>query len=136
MDPGARRLVQLGPTAGPLRQAGQQTNDGGYAPIVNPSLRTSHNPLPFTNRSKFSRGLTLMDVIIAVATVALAAALLLPWLARSRARPSGIRCVNCLKQVDLGLHIWYNDHVDKFPWQVPEKEGGTKEYAASSDVFR
>lgn len=45
-------------------------------------------------------------------------------------------CVNNLKQIGLGLRMWANDHQEKFPWQVFTNEGGTLEYAESSDVWR
>jgi len=32
--------------------------------------------------------------------------------------------------------MWSNDHDEKFPWQVSTNQGGTMEYANSTEVFR
>src|SRR5687767_837161 len=50
----------------------------------------------------------------------------------SRAPQSVANRVNCasnLKAVGLAFRIWSNDHAERFPWQVPIGEGGTKELA-------
>jgi TM2 domain-containing membrane protein YozV len=39
-----------------------------------------------------------------------------------------IRCMNNLKQVGLAFRIWAMDHGDRFPFNVPAAQGGTREY--------
>ena len=82
------------------------------------------------------RAMTFLDVAIALATVALLAAVLLPALTRSRHRPSRLNCVSNLKQIGLALRMWSNDHGDKFPWTVSMKEGGTRECTTTAEFFR
>ncbi|HEY0457202.1 MAG TPA: DUF4190 domain-containing protein [Verrucomicrobiae bacterium] len=43
------------------------------------------------------------------------AAMLLPALAKAKARAQTIRCVNNMKQIGLGVRIWANDHNENFP---------------------
>ena len=40
-----------------------------------------------------------------------------------------IRCVNNLKQIGIATRIYATDNQDRFPWQVPQTEGGTAEIA-------
>ena len=40
-----------------------------------------------------------------------------------------IRCVNNLKQIGIATRIYAIDNQDRFPWQVPQTEGGTAEIA-------
>ena len=74
-------------------------------------------------------------MLIVVLTIVLLAAFLLPKLGGSR-RSKRVMCLGNLKQVGLGFQMWTVDHGDKFPWLVSTNEGGSMEYANSTDVFR
>src|SRR6266404_6699697 len=87
-----------------------------------------------SNRRK-SNGLTLVEVIVVVATLAIAAAVLIPAFGPERSG-SRAQCVRNLKEVGLAFIDWSRDHETGFPWTVPEKQGGTLEYEATSEVFR
>ena len=39
------------------------------------------------------------------------------------------RCVNKLKQIGIATRIYATDNQDRYPWQVPQSEGGTAEIA-------
>ena len=39
------------------------------------------------------------------------------------------RCVNNLKQIGIATRIYATDNQDRYPWQVPQSEGGTAEIA-------
>lgn len=81
-------------------------------------------------------GLTWIDILVVVATVALLAGLLIPALGKAKARSSRINCVSQLKQIGLGMRMFSSDHQDNFPWRVPKKDGGSMEYSESAEVFR
>jgi prepilin-type N-terminal cleavage/methylation domain-containing protein len=86
--------------------------------------------------SKRDDGLTLVEVLVVIAIVAvLVIAFLIPRLAGHR-RSQRIECVNNLKQVGLAARVWSYDHNERFPWSVSTNAGGTKEFASSSEVFR
>lgn len=79
--------------------------------------------------------LTLVEVMVIVAVLGLLIALLLPSLAKPRARSSRINCDNNLKQIGLSFRIWAADNGDRYPMQVPVNEGGTLELVPLGNVF-
>jgi prepilin-type processing-associated H-X9-DG protein len=82
------------------------------------------------------RGLSLIEVCLVIATVALLAFVFLPTLVRPHARSSKVGCVNCLKQIGLSYRLFANDHDDKYPFAVPTTADGTLEFVKSPQVFR
>ena len=53
--------------------------------------------------------------------------LLLPALSSTKSKAQQINCVNNLKQVGTAFRLWSGDYNDRFPFNVPAKEGGTLE---------
>ena len=82
--------------------------------------------------------MTLFEVLVVIAVIAVLAAILLPALARPK-RHSGINCVNLLKQTALAFRVWEGDNGDKYPMDVSVTKGGAMEFAATGDaagIFR
>jgi prepilin-type N-terminal cleavage/methylation domain-containing protein len=72
------------------------------------------------------RGFTLIELLVVIAIIAILAALLLPALARAKARAQRIACTSDQKQMGLAFSIWSHDHEDRYPSVVDIADGGSK----------
>lgn len=77
--------------------------------------------------SERGNGFTLMELILVICFVVILTLLLVPGMARFRARSSRISCANNLKQMGLAFKTWALDNSGRFPMQVSTNEGGAQE---------
>jgi competence protein ComGC len=79
------------------------------------------------NPNNLSKGLTILEVSMILALLAILALLFLGALSGAKMIARKLACTNNLKQIAIAFRVFANDHNDHFPMELPVKDGGTKE---------
>ena len=86
-------------------------------------------------RDNQNHAVTLLELLVVLAVLAVAAAILLPDILRPRP-VMRINCVNNLKQIGLATRVWEGDNNDKYPPSVSVTNGGSMEYSTGPNEWR
>ncbi|HXF09138.1 MAG TPA: prepilin-type N-terminal cleavage/methylation domain-containing protein [Desulfuromonadaceae bacterium] len=70
-----------------------------------------------------SRAFTLIELLVVIAIIAVLAALLLPALSAAKKKAAQAVCLNNLKQLGLGMHLYLGDNADTYPGIASEHYG-------------
>jgi hypothetical protein len=82
---------------------------------------------------KRSNALTLTEVLVILALIAILAAMLIPATS-NRKKALRVLCMNNLKQTAIAFKIWSPDQSDKYPTQVSVKWSGAQELVVTRYV--
>ena len=85
---------------------------------------------------KTNRAFTFIELLIAIAIIAILAGLLLPALARSKSKAIITQCRNNVRQTGTGFRLWSDDNNSHYPQQAPVAKGGAMEAVLRGETFR
>ena len=81
---------------------------------------------PLSTRSA-RRAFTLIELLVVIAIIAILAAMLLPALAKAKARANQVRCLNNVKQLGMGFMLYVGDFKDVMPAMASAGSGWVPE---------
>ena len=81
---------------------------------------------------KNTQGFTLIELLVVIAIIGILASMLLPALAKAKAKANRIKCVNNLGSIGKASLGFAQDNSERLPWQLTPLQQTNHKYAAGS----
>ena len=69
------------------------------------------------------RAFTLVEMLVVIAVIGILASLLLPALAKGKAKANRIKCVNNLRQINAAMLSFSHGYEGRLPWMLTARQG-------------
>jgi prepilin-type N-terminal cleavage/methylation domain-containing protein len=92
-------------------------------PVALSLTQTLLQPASPFDSNVMSAGFTLIELLVVIAIIAILAAMLLPALAKAKARAQSIYCICNLKQLQYGWLMYVHDNNDVMPPDISRNSG-------------